>query len=210
MLEPGETVQSQYAASPVMRALIESARLRIAPDADIELFYQNIFDISTAQGVGLDIWGRILGIGRTIEFTSLNEFFGFFEADYDSFDVSPFFSGDGVTQRYELADEAYRELLLWKAMANIATADAAALNRLLSALFPGQDIVVHEAGVMALELYIFFPLEPYQRSILDNYGLIAKGAGVGLKWVEIPYPVFGFAEAGYEPFDDSPFWNGTY
>ena len=210
MLKPGETIQSQYSASPVIRALVDSARLRIAPDADIELFYRNIFDISTAQGVGLDVWGRILGIDRFLDVPATDDWFGFQEAGYETFGDAPFWDGENATQRHALSDDAFRGLLLWKAMANIATADAASLNHLLSALFPGQDIVVHEAGVMELELYIFFPLEPYQRSILNNYGLIAKGAGVGLKWIEIPYPVFGFAEAGYEPFDDSPFWNGTY
>lgn len=210
MLKPGETVQSQYATGQTIRALIESARIRIAPDADISLFYQTIFDIESAQGIGLDIWGRILGIGRGVNIDVIDAFFGFFEAGYDPFDASPFFDGGGVTQRYELADDAYRELLLWKAMANISDASASSLNQLLLAMFPGQDIVVHESGVMSLELYIFFPLEPYQRVILQQYGLMAKGAGVGLKWVEIPYPVFGFAEAGFDPFDNSPFWDGTY
>lgn len=210
MLKPGETVQSQYATGQTIRALIESARIRIAPDADISLFYQTIFDIESAQGIGLDIWGRILGIGRGVNIDVIDAYFGFYEADYDSFNMSPFFNGEGVTQRYELADDAYRELLLWKAMANISDASASSLNQLLLAMFPGQDIVVHESGVMSLELYIFFPLEPYQRVILQEYGLMAKGAGVGLKWVEIPYPVFGFAEAGFDPFDNSPFWDGTY
>ena len=210
MLESGGTVQSQYATSTTIRALIESARVRIAPDADISLFYQTIFDIESAQGIGLDIWGRILGIGRAIDIDVTDGYFGFYESDYDTFDMSPFYTGEGVTQRYELADNAYRELLLWKAMANISDASASSLNQLLLAMFPGQDIVVHESGVMSLELFIFFPLEPYQRSILQQYGLMAKGAGVGLKWVEIPYPVFGFAEADYDPFDNSPFWDGTY
>lgn len=210
MLKPGETVQSQYATSQTIRALIESARVRIAPDADISLFYQTIFDIESAQGIGLDIWGRILGIGRGVNIDVIDAYFGFYEADYDSFNMSPFFNGEGVTQRYELADDAYRELLLWKAMANISDASASSLNQLLLTMFPGQDIVVHESDVMSLELYIFFPLEPYQRVILQQYGLMAKGAGVGLKWVEIPYPVFGFAEAGFDPFDNSPFWDGTY
>lgn len=210
MLLPGETVQSQYAASPTIRALAESARVRIAPDADIALFYQSIFDIATAQGVGLDIWGRILGIGRSVDVEAEGAYFGFEEADYDPFDTSPFWMRDGVTERYTLSDGAYRELLMWKAMANIATADAASLNHLLLALYPGQDIVVHEWGVMAIDLYIFFPLLPWQRTILYNYGLLAKGAGVGLRWVEIPTPVFGFAEANYEPFDSAPFWATHY
>lgn len=210
MLMSGETVQSQYAASPIIYLLAESARIRIAPDADIELFYQSIFDIGTAQGVGLDIWGRILGIGRFMDVLDVGEYFGFFEANYDPFDMAPFWAGDGATNRYSLTDDAYRELLLWKAMANIATADTATLNQLLLGLFPNQDIVVHEIGIMAIELYIFFPLEPYQRSVLRNYGLLAKGAGVGLKWVEIPYPVFGFNEANYEPFNVAPFWCENY
>lgn len=210
MLLPGETVQSQYAASPVMRALIESYRTRLAPDADIALFYRSIFDIETARGVGLDIWGRILGIGRGVEVEAERDYFGFNQADYDPFDTSPFYTGEGATTRYELSDDAYRQLLLWKAMANIATADAASLNRLLLALHPGRDIVVHEWGVMVIELYIWFPLEPWERTILRNYGLIAKGAGVGLRWVEIPVPCFGFAEADYEPFDTAPFWATHY
>ena len=207
---PGETIQSQYAASPTIRALAESARIRITPDADIALFYRCIFDIATAEGVGLDIWGRILGIGRFVDVEEAQDWFGFNTADYDPLDTSPFYAGAGVTRRYALSDDAYRQLLLWKAMANIATADAASLNHLMAALFPGQDIVVHEWGVMALELYIFFPLMPWQRAILRNYGLLAKGAGVGLKWVEIPSPVFGFAEADYEPFDTAPFWGAQY
>ena len=207
---PGETIQSQYAASPTIRALAESARIRITPDADIALFYRCIFDIATAEGVGLDIWGRILGIGRFVDVEEAQDWFGFNTADYDPHDTSPFYAGAGVTRRYALSDDAYRQLLLWKAMANIATADAASLNHLMAALFPGQDIVVHEWGVMALELYIFFPLMPWQRAILRNYGLLAKGAGVGLKWVEIPSPVFGFAEADYEPFDTAPFWGAQY
>lgn len=210
MLLPGQTIQSQYAASPVIRALVESARVRIAPDADMALFYQSIFDIGTAQGVGLDIWGTILGIGRYVDVADIDDYFGFLEADYEPFDAAPFWTGDGVTNRYALSDDAYRELLLWKAMANISTADAASLNGLLLGLFPGQDIVVHEIGIMSIELYIFFSLEPFQRSILRNYGLLAKGAGVGLKWVEIPYPVFGFNEADYEPFDSAPFWSENY
>lgn len=210
MLLPGETLQSQYSASPTIRALVESYRVSIAPDADIMLFYRSIFDISTAQGMGLDIWGRIVGIGRSVDVESAQDWFGFEEADYDPFDVSPFWMGAGVTERYMLSDDAFRELILWKAMANIATADAASINRLLLLLFPSQDIVIHEWGVMGIQLYIFFPLLPYQRTILRNYGLLAKGAGVGWNWVEIPLPAFGFAEADYEPFDSAPFWATHY
>ena len=206
-----ETIQSQYSASPTIIALVHSSRVRIKPDADIKLFYDCIFNIETAQGIGLDIWGRILGIGRLLDVEDAGEWFGFLEADYDPFNVSPMWDGSRTTIQTELADDAYRYLLMWKALANISTADAASLNNLLLGLFPGMDVVVHEVGPMAIELYVFFPLEPYQRAVLDAYGLFAKGAGVGFNWCEIPEPVFGFNEAGYEPFDTAPFWTGqTY
>lgn len=211
MLKEGESVQSQYAASPVIRALADSARIRIAPDADIQLFYERIFNIHTAEGAGLDIWGRILGIGRKIDITDTTEFFGFQGSDQQPFNQAPFWDGsDQPTGVYELADNAYRQLLLWKAMANIAAADAASLNALLQGLFPGRNIAVYErpGEVMSIDLYLYFPLEPWERTILKNYGLIAKGAGVELNWREIPFPCFGFAEAGYDPFNSEPFWNG--
>lgn len=209
MLLPGETVQSQYSASATILALVESARVRIAPDADIRLFYDSIFNIETAQGIGLDIWGRILGIPRLLDVEDTGDWLGFEESDYDPFDTSPMWDGNDRTQGVTLADDAYRQLLMWKALANISTADAASLNTLLTALFEGQDICVHEIGTMAIELYIFFPLEPFQRAILKQYGLFAKGAGVGFNWTEIPLPVFGFAETEYyEPFDVAPFWAG--
>lgn len=203
------TIQSQYSASKTIIGLVQSARVRISPWADINLFYQNIFDIETAQGIGMDIWGRILGIGRLVDVEETGDWFGFEEAGYDPFNTSPMWDGNTTTQQTRLADDAYRYLLMWKALANISTADAASLNNLLIGLFPGQDVVVHEIGPMEIQLYIYFPLEPYQRAILREYGLWAKGAGVGFGWVEIPTPVFGFNEANYEPFDNAPLWNGA-
>lgn len=206
--DPDPTIQSQYSASKTIIELVQSARVRISPWADISLFYQNIFDIETAQGIGLDWWGRILGIGRLLDVEDTGEWMGFEEADYNPFNSSPMWDGNTSTQQTRLADDAYRYLLMWKALANISTADTASLNNLLLGLFPGQDVVVHEVGTMAIELYVFFPLEPYQRAVLREYGLFARGAGVGFNWVEIPLPVFGFNEANYEPFDNAPFWNG--
>jgi len=205
---PDPTIQSQYSASQTIIALVESSRVNILPDADIELFYKNIVDIETAQGVGLDIWGRILGIGRNLDIEETDGWFGFAEADYEPFGYGPFWDGAIITQQTPLADDAYRVLLMWKALANIATADAASLNALLQGLFAGQEIVVRERDVMEIELYIYFQLEPYQKAILDSFGLMGRGAGVGMTWTEIPLPVFGFAEADYEPFNQAPFWNG--
>lgn len=59
-----KTIISQYANSPIICALIERMNEWIDPRADIEQFYNMVFNVATAQGYGLDVWGRIVGIGR--------------------------------------------------------------------------------------------------------------------------------------------------
>ena len=208
--ESDPTIQSQYSTSERIVALVNSHRLSVLPDADIDLFFKNIFDIETAQGVGLDIWGRILGIERIMPTAETEHWFGFAEADFEPFGQDPFWDGDLNIWNATLEDDQYRQLLMWKAAANISTADAASLNFLLQEIFRGKEIVVREKAPMAIALYVYFDLQNYERAILENYGLMAKGAGVGFSWVEIPLPVFGFAEADYDPFNQAPFWNGGY
>jgi len=253
------TIQSQYSASDRIIALVRSSRIRVLPDVDIQTFFQNIFDIETASGYGLDVWGRIVGIDRYLPMADTENWFGFFEADFEPFDQCPMWDGRRNEWSKPLGDDEYRTLILWKALANISTADAYSLNNLLQELFVGKEIFVQESydiktigvdeylnypnaqiyqdtfgfgeadyepfnqaplwdgryfvrisNVMELTLYVFFDLKPYERAILEEYGLLAKGAGVGFNWVEIPLPVFGFAEADYDPFDQAPFWNGGY
>ena len=52
-----EAIQSQYAASVRVLALAEGFQLRLDPTEDIDLFYNKIFNILTAEGPGLDAWG---------------------------------------------------------------------------------------------------------------------------------------------------------
>lgn len=51
-LEPPATIQSQYATSPRILALIKSFRQRLSPNDDISLSYKNIFNINIAKGIG--------------------------------------------------------------------------------------------------------------------------------------------------------------
>ena len=60
-----ETVQSQYATSKRMRAVIDAFWQAINPKADIDLLYKKLVNPRTAEGYGLDVWGRIVAIGRS-------------------------------------------------------------------------------------------------------------------------------------------------
>ena len=60
-----ETVQSQYATSKRMRAVIDAFWQAINPKSDIDLLYTKLVNPRTAEGYGLDVWGRIVAIGRS-------------------------------------------------------------------------------------------------------------------------------------------------
>lgn len=204
MRYPEDSIQSQYAASPKIRALIGGLNLRIDPGVDIDLFYEKIFNIYTAAGVGLDNWGEILGIGRLLKVT-VSDVFGFNGSNLQPFDQGTFYYA-GATDNYRLADEPYRELLLLKALANISAANAATLNLLLQRLFGTQSAYVIEAGTMYLRFIFEFTPAPWQWSIFQTIGTLTTGAGVGYEYFALdPATTFGFAGSGLQPFDQGVF-----
>ena len=207
MQYPDETIQSQYAASPTITALVTAFNTRIDPSADIQLFYDCIFNVSTAQGVGLDWWGRIVGAERNIR-VNTGEWLGFLGSGLLPFNQGVFYNGTDQDGIYTLSDDAYRQLIFWKALANISTADAATLNSLLARMFPDRSVYILETGVMQVRLVVETQLQPFERAIIENYGVLALGAGVGLEWLEVATPVLGFAGTGLAPFGQAPFFNG--
>lgn len=202
------TIQSQYSCSPVIKELVTSFDFAVSPMEDLGMFFRMIFDVDTAQGYGLDVWGRIVGIGRNITIEETDNYLGYYGSLLQPIDQAPFWNGTPVSNLYEMSDEGYRQLIYWKALANISTADAASLNRLVTLLMGGAPVYVLETGVMTIRLVVEAVLESYQRAIFRQYGLLAKGAAVLFEWLEVPTPVFGFAGSNLEPFDNGPFFVG--
>ncbi len=107
--EKSYAIQSQYSASKKILALSAQYQAQIDPHLDVDLFYDKMFNIYTAEGVGLDNWGVILQMNRTINDQQ---------------------TGQSIT----LNDEYYRLQLLYKALANISASTAESQNRLLNIL----------------------------------------------------------------------------
>lgn len=101
-------IQSQYGASPVIKKILNSFRMEIDPSGDIDLFQRNVMNVNSAQGVGLDIWGNIVGVERTIRLD------------------------DGTT--VTLDDENFRNYIKFKAYVNISDASLAIKQNGASAL----------------------------------------------------------------------------
>ena len=203
-----EPVQSQYAASPRILALLVKKAALLDPGKDLMLWYEGIFNPKSALGVGLDIWGRIVGAWRTIDLED-KRWLGFAQALLFPFDQAPMWAGKKSYEAKDLDDIGFRRLIFWKAAANIASAEAPALNELMQRLFPGLPASVIEIGVMHIRVVTGFSLSDAEEAIFRKHGLMAKGAGVGVSWLQVPGDFLGFKHSGLMPFDQAPFYSGV-
>lgn len=182
----------------------------IDPRADIDNFYNFVWNVETAQGFGLDIWGRIVNISRELQIPT-GTYLGFNEAGSSahSFGESPLYPGSAATQAYILADDAYRQLILVKALSNISSSNIPSLNQLLQNMFVGRGrCYVNDLGGMAIRYTFEFALTDYEFAIMTQSGALPRPAGVYATLITSVFPVFGFSEAGTDtaaPFGQAPF-----
>ena len=203
-----ETVQSQYATSKRMRAVIDAFWQAINPKADIDLLYRKLVNPRTAEGYGLDVWGRIVAIGRSyLAVDDDTPYFGFDPPEgvknerLNSFGNAPFYKT--IYGKVELADTMYRTYVFLKALINISNSSLAGLNHMVKLLFPDADIQILHTGTMVLRVLILSPLSESDKAALDNLPWLP--AGVGLEMYQVITPTFGFAGTELQNF-----CNGTF
>ncbi len=213
MLQVERTLVSQYGNSASIRALIDSWNDSIDPRANLDAFYAAWWNVATAYGDGLDNWGRIVGVSRLLNIPSDEDFFGFFNDstpyDWDTFNNGIFYTGYGATQTYELPDDAYRVLILAKALANISATTARGINRVLQQLFPGRGKAYVVDGLDMTMSYVFeFQLTVVEYAVLVNSGVLPHPAGVGYSVNVIPglSLTFGFLGSDLQPFNVGTFF----
>lgn len=208
-----QTIISQYANSPTLVALVQNMNEYVDPAANFEAFYNLVWNVDTAQGFGLDIWGRIVGVSRLLRIPANQETLGFdtssFPPDWAPFNQGTWHTGANVTQAYLLPDNLYRTLILTKALANIVATTAASINQLLRNLFPGRGrAYVLDNGGMSMTFLFEFSLTSAEYAILTLSGALPHPAGVMFNVIVIPAGLFGFSEAGayVQPFDQGTFY----
>jgi hypothetical protein len=178
-----QTLISRFADKPIIVSLISSFNDAIDPSANIANFLKYIWDVRTAVGNGLNIWGKIVGVPRTIP------------------------GSPPIT----LSDFDYQTLILVKAAANIGNVTIPTLNRLLTQIFSGSGIVFVQDNLNMTLTYVFnFALTTAQIAIVQNSGAMPRPAGVGVNFSfpGMPNPQFGFDSDG--PFIegwDLGFWS---
>ena len=180
-------ILTQYSGSPTIVQLLSDFRDNIDPQADINLFVEKVMNIDTAEGIGLDILGKIIGMARVVRY-----------------------SGETIT----LTDNLYRRLLMYKAFANISDSTMATMNKMLYLLFGenlmfAKNLIVEEQN--GDEYYNSFPMHVRFTAFRDlteeEKLLFALGAtlnlsaGVGWSLVVNQSRIFGFKNSNLMPFN---------
>lgn len=215
MIDIKTTLLSQYANSPVILSIINNMNEAIDPSVDIDSFYNLVWNVDTAQGYGLDVWGRIVDVSRILQLAS-GRYLGFEEGgtiDYDPFNQSPFYFGGTATSNYYLSDNAFRVLILVKALSNISICSIQNYNRMLMQLFPNRgNAYVTDVGNMICNIYFNFDLKPFEVAIIKQSGAFSNPTGVGFNLIidNISH-YFGFAESGSQAngFNQGIFFRGS-
>lgn len=180
-----EFVLSQYANSPKLMALLDAFVSSLSVDEEIEEFYEKMFNIMTATGTGLDVWGKILDIPRNIVLADGN--------------------------LYHLTDEDYRFLLTIRAMSNISNCTVSNLEEIMTNLFQERGTVrLFETGTMHIKYVFDFYLTEKELAILKLPNVPPKPTGVKIDFMQLPETkTFGFHGTGFQPFGQGVFRSKT-
>lgn len=176
-----QVILSQYANSPVLVALLRRLNDAIDQGANIDAFYTNVWNIRSATGYGLDVWGRIVGVNRVLRVPKGGTL-GWREAgDAESFGTGIWAGRGSLTNNYALSDDAFRRLVLAKAALNITDGSIPAINRALMTLFPDHgNCYVRDDGGMAMTYVFGATLSPLELAIVSQSGVLPKPAGVSV------------------------------
>jgi hypothetical protein len=177
------TVISQYANSPILTGMIEAFNAAVDPTQIIDNIYDMIWNVLTATGYGLDVWGRIVNVNRALVFSGSTTYIGWEEAgsSWTGFNQGIWFSGGGTTTNILLQDSDFRRLILAKAATNICNGSIPSINSILLNLFPLRGSCYVKDNLNMSMVYVFdFTLSPVELAIIAQSGVLPNPAGVAV------------------------------
>lgn len=230
MQHPEDTIVRQYYGSPKLSALLADVNAWIDPSVNLATFNAYVWDLNSAQGFGLDILGRILGLRRYLGTVTTQDYFGMLTnvtdtPDYiiqNPFSTYPFFNNAQIVGLQIMPDNVYRQVLIAKALANLTAPTSGGINSVLRVLFAGRGraYVYDPLDMSFVYVGLEFQPTPFETALMQT-SVIPRPAGVGVSVRVILGPHFGFNtpnEANYTQFGSypvqpndnaAPFYNGS-
>lgn len=196
---------SQYANSPKYVALYNGLTEMFSNAKLLEDWFNIVYNLKTATGFGLDIWGSILDQGRQFSYIDNGtEKFVFLGGEQTI---------DGITYDAEYMESMYRTVLFLKALSNITNCTLAGLNNLLQFFYQGRGgVYVINYGVMRIHYTFEFYISAIEKAIFETVLPSPTGVGVSFEYITL-HEYFGFYVDGlsatdqpYAPFDQKTFY----
>lgn len=178
--------------------LVKLAQLKQAwYDVNQREFWENwrrdVFDVDTATEFGLAVWGRILGVplGVQVGDSRSKAAFGF-GANHQNFTRGNFARGQAGEQPLNIDQQRLVIKLRYFQLTTNGTVPE--INEFMAALFEGDGrVFVVDSLDMTFATYFFTFSPPAQlRFILEQYDLLPRPAGVGVRWQIQVKPSWGF------------------
>ncbi len=146
-------------------------------------WYDNVFNIETANDFGLSVWGEILDFSRNVT------------------------AKDG--SRHYLTTEQYRLILKGQILRFGMGATAPEINNWLATVFSGKGNAYCFDSYDMTAIPFVFRAQPSDeiKWLLGNIDFFPRPAGVGYNVRIVPNTVFGFNGSGLQPFNQGVFSN---
>lgn len=173
----------------------------------------DVYNLKTAKGYGLDMWGKLLGFPRYLptkeapenikpenNALSFNEK-TFYKVQFGYVDLDAF-------TYLRLADDMYKVMLNCVLLKTTTDCSLESINAYCKHLFTqmGGSAFIRDSEDMEFTYFIFrFKMPDWFKYIIDNYDILPRAAGVGMKYFESEAYYIGFK--GQEPKDKRVYTN---
>lgn len=204
-----DTILRQYGNSQALKSIIYSFDDGIKIDMAINKFFDEIFNLDTAKGYGLDCWGKIVNVSRYVKYEKVGDVLGFDGQKLQTFNYGSFYSGKKVTQTIKLTDDFFRIVIKAKASANISSVTIEDTNRILRSLYAdkGKPFITDNQD-MSMNYVFPFYLADNEKALIKNSNILPRPSGVKLRAIiTAPAKTFGFFGSGCQTFNHGSFIN---
>ena len=190
----------QYANSPVMLKLANGLGTLFDESGFIANWYNVVFNLETATGYGLDVWGLILNRSREFVYQGTKYY------------LQGAQTIGSVTFTAEQMENLYRKILQLTAMRYIGNASLASLNSLIQFVFKedGECYCLEYEAAMHIRYVFRFYLNDVQKAVIETIDPHPSGVTTSYEYLPVG-TYFGFIvrhqeEQPYLPFDNGPFY----
>lgn len=194
-----KTVISQYANSPVILALVNYFAQELCAARMYDDLFNDIWNIDTATGFGLDVLARIVGASRIVNVPSSGTYIGFLgQPTAENWDNGIWYNGASSTNNIRLGDDVFRRVIKAKALANVWDGTIPSANSILMTLFPLHgNCYMSDDGNMTISYHFGSALSPVEFAIASQEGILPRLCGVATNIVMDPG--FGALSIGSDP-----------